>query len=195
MLISKKVVRVRKDTIDETAHLERNALTITVRHSEPDDCEALHRIFAEPQIVYWTFEIPFTPIGQMRQQVNDIPEGHYTLVACAGDEVIGTLGLTVHAMPRLRHVARIGPVAVCSAWQGKGVGSRLMSAVLELADNWLNILRLELFVYTDNASAIALYTKFGFVVEGTLRSMAFRAGQYVDLHIMARIRGESATRE
>ncbi|RME41865.1 MAG: GNAT family N-acetyltransferase, partial [Caldilineae bacterium] len=68
------------------------------------------------------------------------------------------------------------------------VGSQLMAAAIDLADNWLNLRRLELTVYTDNEPAIRLYRKFGFEVEGTHRAYAFRDGVYVDTLAMARVR-------
>jgi L-phenylalanine/L-methionine N-acetyltransferase len=64
----------------------------------------------------------------------------------------------------------------------------LMAALLDTADNWLNLKRLELEVYTDNHRAIALYQGFGFVMEGTHQAVAFREGVYVDSHVMARVR-------
>jgi putative acetyltransferase len=67
------------------------------------------------------------------------------------------------------------------------VGSALMAAMCEYADRWVGVLRLELTVYTDNAAAIALYRKFGFQVEGTLRGYALRDGRYVDALAMARL--------
>jgi L-phenylalanine/L-methionine N-acetyltransferase len=72
-------------------------------------------------------------------------------------------------------------------WQSKGVGTRLMEACVDLADNWLGLTRLDLRVYTDNAPAIALYERFGFKVEGTHRRFALRNGEYVDAHVMARL--------
>ena len=57
-----------------------------------------------------------------------------------------------------------------------------------LADKWLNLVRLDLDVYTDNEAAIKLYRKFGFAVEGTLVKAAFRDGAYVDNYVMARLR-------
>jgi putative acetyltransferase len=116
------------------------------------------------------------------------PEGLYSLVACVEDEVVGSLGL--HTSPtrwRMRHVGSIG-MAVRDDWQGKGVGTALMEAALDLADNWLNLTRIELSVYTDNAAAIALYEKFGFEIEGTHRRFAFRDGEYVDGYSMARVK-------
>lgn len=70
----------------------------------------------------------------------------------------------------------------------QGAGTALRQAAVDLADKWLNLERLELEVYTDNAPAVRLYTKFGFVIEGTLVRFAFRDGRYVDGYAMARLR-------
>jgi putative acetyltransferase len=77
-------------------------------------------------------------------------------------------------------------ISVAPAAQGQGVGSALMTALCDYADRWLGTLRIELNVYTDNEPAIALYRKFGFVIEGTSRGYALRDGQYVDSYTMAR---------
>ena len=55
------------------------------------------------------------------------------------------------------------------------------------ACRWLNLTRLELTVFTDNARAIALYKRCGFEIEGTLRQYAFRDGAFVDAYGMARV--------
>ncbi|NJR59261.1 MAG: GNAT family N-acetyltransferase [Cyanobacteria bacterium CRU_2_1] len=161
---------------------------IIVRHAEPNDHELIHHLFAYPEIIYWTIEMPFTPLEQTHKRFTNRSEGYYTLVACNPDEVIGVLEFTVFAAPRLRHVARLGPIAVHPQHQGKGAGSKLMKAAINLADNWLNLHRLELIVYTDNDSAIALYHKFGFTSEGVLKNLAVRSGQYADVHLMARLK-------
>ena len=67
-------------------------------------------------------------------------------------------------------------MGVAVAWQGKGVGSRLLGELLDIADNWMNLRRVELTVYTDNAPALALYRKFGFETEGEMRDYAVRMG-------------------
>jgi putative acetyltransferase len=102
--------------------------------------------------------------------------------------VVGNLGLETHPnRPRIRHAGSLG-MAVRDDWQGKGVGTALMGAALDLADNWLNLRRIELSVYVDNSAAVALYKRFGFEIEGTHRRYAFRDGEYVDAYSMARIR-------
>ena len=92
--------------------------------------------------------------------------------------------------PRRKHVGAIG-ISVHADWQGKGVGKELMRAIIDLADNWLNLTRLELEVYADNEAAIHLYERFGFEIEGTLRQHAFRDGRYIDSKVMGRLRPTS----
>jgi putative acetyltransferase len=162
-------------------------MDITVRHVEPEDYEALHRIVSGPRATAGTMQLPFQSAQTWRKRLAEPPEGLYSLVACVEGEVVGNLGLEALSRPRLRHTGRIG-MAVRDDWQGMGVGTALMEAALDLADNWLNLTRIELQVYVDNAAGIALYKKFGFEVEGTHRRFAFRDGEYVDAYSMARLK-------
>ncbi len=161
---------------------------VSVRHAEPDDAQAIHRILCGPQATAGTLQLPLQSVEGVRKRFfSETPEGLYHLVACVDEEVVGHLGLETFTRPRRRHVGEIG-MAVRDDWQGQGVGTALMEAALDLADNWLNLTRIELSVYTDNAAAVALYKKFGFEIEGTHRRYAFRNGEYVDAYSMARIK-------
>jgi L-phenylalanine/L-methionine N-acetyltransferase len=161
---------------------------VSVRHAEPGDYEALHRIMSGPRTAAGTLQLPLQSAEVWRKRLVEPPEGLFMLVACVEGEVIGNLGLeTSPNRPRMRHVGSIG-MAVRDDWQGKGVGTALMEAALDLADNWLNLTRIELRVYVDNSAAVALYKRFGFEIEGTHSRYAFRDGEYVDAHSMARIR-------
>ena len=60
--------------------------------------------------------------------------------------------------------------------------------MLDLADNWLMLVRVELEVFTDNVKAIHLYEKLGFEKEGCKRMTTVRNGRYVDEYVMARLR-------
>ena len=164
-------------------------MDITVRHAEPSDAEALHRLFRARSVMVGTLQLPFPRLGLWQERLQNPPEGLYQLVACTDDEVVGELTLhTSPTRPRISHVGSVG-IAVRDDWQGKGIGTELMRAALDLADNWLNLSRIELTVYTDNAAGIALYEKFGFEREGTHRRYAFRDGGYVDAYSMARLKG------
>jgi L-phenylalanine/L-methionine N-acetyltransferase len=161
---------------------------VSVRHAEPDNAQTIHRILCGPRATAGTLQLPLQSVEDVRKRFfSETREGLYHLVACVDEEMVGHLGLETFTRPRRRHVGEIG-IAVRDDWQGKGIGSALMEAALDLADNWLNLIRLELTVYSDNAAGIALYEKFGFEIEGTHRLVAFRNGEYVDAYSMARIK-------
>ena len=161
---------------------------IVVRRTEPDDVEGLHRVFSGPRAIAGTLQLPLPSVEDWRGRVSGLLAHDHSLVACMDGEVVGGLALETRPTTwRRRHAAEIG-MAVRDDWQGKGVGTALLRAALDLADNWLNLTRVELRVYTANAAAIALYEKFGFEIEGTHRRFAFRNGRYVDAYSMARVR-------
>ena len=160
---------------------------ITVRPFEPSDIEAMHRLMTSPKVVEGTLQLPLQPLERFRKRWSEFPDGTYPFVACVDGEVVGNLTINIAASPRRRHVGQLG-MAVRDDWQGKSVGTALMRTAIDFADNWLNLKRIELQVYTDNAAGIALYQKFGFVIEGTHTAFAFRNGQYVDAYAMARVR-------
>ena len=101
--------------------------------------------------------------------------------------VVGVVGLHINSMLRQRHSGGIG-IAVHPKYQGKGIGRAMMQKIIDLADNWLMLVRLELTVYTDNHRAIALYKSLGFEIEGTKKYAVIKNGKYVDEHMMGRYR-------
>jgi len=161
---------------------------ITVRHAEVGDAEAFHRILTGPRVVEGTLQLPYQSAEWARKLLEEKDQGSHILSAVVEGEVVGNLDLVTYpTLWRRRHAGEIH-MAVRDDWQGKGVGTALMEAAIDLADNWLNLIRLELTVYADNAAGVALYEKFGFEVEGTHRRYAFRNGEYVDAYSMARIK-------
>src|SRR5215212_6130069 len=133
---------------------DAHMVDVSVRHAEPHDAEALHRILSGPRAIEGTLQLPLQSVEKRREWLSEMPEGFHHLVACVEDEVVGSLGLgTFPTRWRRRHVGEVG-MAVRDDWQGKGVGSALMEAALDLADNWLNLMRIELEVYTDNAAGV-----------------------------------------
>ena len=163
-------------------------MNISIRHIEPSDYAALQKIFSGPKTVWGISQVPYPSVEEWQKQLADSVTGLYRLVACVDGDVVGQLGLhTSPDRPRRRHAGQIG-IAVRDDWQGKGVGTALMQATIDLADNWVNLSRLELEVYTDNEPAIKLYQQFGFAIEGTGISYGFRDSEFVDVYFMARLR-------
>ncbi len=169
---------------------QKTQLDLTIRGIESEDWEDFAAIMASGNVVYNTLQIPYLSRDVIRERLESIPANISMLVAVVDEQVIGQLGLERDS-GRRGHVARLG-MMVHADYQGGGVGRALMEAAIDLAENWLNISRIELEVYTDNTAGIALYQKFGFEIEGTLRAYAFRDGQFVDSYMMARLRNEEA---
>ncbi len=67
------------------------------------------------------------------------------------------------------------------------MGTALLRQLLDLADHWLMLMRVELEVFADNEGAIRLYQRLGFVREGVRRMSTVRNGTYVDEVMMARL--------
>jgi putative acetyltransferase len=162
--------------------------TILIRAREAEDLAAITEILNCPRVIDGTLRLPFSSIGQEQERLAQHQANVHSLVAEVEGRVVGTLGLHVQANPRRRHSGDLG-MAVHDDFQGQGVGSALLAAAIDLADNWLGLHRIELHVYPDNAAGIRLYQNFGFVEEGRARDFAFRNGAFVDALAMARLRG------
>lgn len=163
-----------------------------IRHATPADAEAVAQIFSGPRVIWGTLQSPFPSVDRWRRKLEEAPSsGLVPLVACVDGDAVGMLGLHTHPdQPRIRHAAYLG-MAVRDDWQGRRIGTALVGAAVDLADRWLNLVRIELHVYVDNEPAIRLYRRFGFEVEGTQRAAAFREGRLHDVLSMARLRPAS----
>jgi L-phenylalanine/L-methionine N-acetyltransferase len=162
-------------------------MNITIRKEEPSDAEAIWKCFTAPLVVRNTLQLPYRSLESIREMLSKNVDGVQSLVAVVDGEVVGSISLHTSSRPRVNHKGVVG-MMVRDDWQGKGIGTAMMRAVVDLADKWLNLTRLELTVFTDNEPAISLYRKFGFEIEGTLRKFGFRDGEFVDAYTMARVK-------
>ena len=158
---------------------------LELRAMEPTDFGDLWEIWTCPQVIRGTLRQPFMSRAEAEKKVATPPEGMFGLVAVVDGKVVGLSGLHV-GQGRRRHVGQVG-LTVHDAYVERGIGTALLRAAVDFAVNWLGLSRLELEVYVDNAAAIHVYAKQGFVIEGTKRGYALRDGEYVDAHVMARV--------
>jgi len=168
-----------------------DTMRLNVRRIATDDAEAFARMLSHPEVYPQLLQMPFGSGEQWRTRLADLAKpgaADVLLVAVTTDgELVGGAGLhPAGGSMRRRHAMSPG-MQVQPAWQRQGVGSLLLQSLIDYADKWLGLLRLELEVYADNAKAQALYKRFGFVVEGVHRCHAMRDGVYVDTLSMARL--------
>ncbi|KPA91967.1 MULTISPECIES: GNAT family N-acetyltransferase [Pseudomonas] len=162
---------------------------ITLERFREAHIDGVTALYNEPAVCRQVLQMPFQSAEVWRQRLlqNQGNERQLSLVALHQGVVIGSCSLEQYARVRRSHAGSIG-MGVATAWQGKGIGSQLLAAVLEVADNWMNLQRVELSVYVDNQAAQALYRKFGFEEEGVMRAYAIRDGVLTDTLNMARLR-------
>jgi putative acetyltransferase len=162
---------------------------LSIRRISAKDAAAMARYMSDPAIFGALLQMPYPSEAAWQARLADEGSGKsdVTLVAERDGELIGSAGLfSPGPAARRRHVMGLG-ISVAREAQGRGVGNALMTALCDYADRWAGVLRVELTVYTDNETAIRLYRKFGFEVEGTFRRYALRDGVYVDALSMARL--------
>lgn len=114
-------------------------------------------------------------------------ENAICLVAKLGDRVIGLLNVAAHSSESVNHIGQVF-IAVQKEFQGYGIGSYLMEALLDWAEHTAVIRRLELDVQVRNERAVALYQKYGFTIEGTKkRGAKTKNGEFLDVYAMAKL--------
>jgi putative acetyltransferase len=162
------------------------AMIRPVRAEDVADVEAVRH---QPGVLAGTLNIPSERRQDLQHQIEGLGPDDHELVAEIDGRVVGTAALFANH-GRMNHVGEIVHIMVHDEFQGRGIGRQLMAAILDIADNYLGLVRVELLVYPDNESAIRLYENLGFAHEGVKRKYSRRQGRLVDAVMMARIREE-----
>ncbi|MFW5940675.1 MAG: GNAT family N-acetyltransferase [Chloroflexota bacterium] len=175
------------EPVEEVPRVPFDANRLTIRPFHPDDIEDVYHILSHPLVGRTTLQMPSQEFARVEERIKPSRPNLFRFVADYDGRVVGNLALIRAQNPRRVHSASLG-MAVHPQFWGRRVGSALMAAAVDLADNWFNLRRVELDVNVDNPAGIRLYEKFGFEIEGTRRLHTYGAGRWADSHFMARIR-------
>lgn len=160
---------------------------VTIRAAEPADAAGISVLLGRLGTVEGTLGLPDMPLAARLEALQRVETRDCNLVAVAGGEIVGTAGLhNVGVTLRRGHVRSLA-IGLAPEWQGRGIGHLLMLRLLDWADNWAGVLRIELQVHADNERAMALYRNLGFVDEGRHKAYSLKGGRYVDSLSMARL--------
>jgi RimJ/RimL family protein N-acetyltransferase len=105
------------------------------------------------------------------------------LLGWIGAALVGSLVFSAGRRPRVRHSGELS-MSVRQPYWGQGIGSSLLATLIDWARDSGTVKKINLRVRTDNTRAVALYQRFGFRIEGTLRREIFLDGTYWDLYWM-----------
>jgi putative acetyltransferase len=154
-----------------------------IRAVRPEDNAALTDIRHQKQVMRFT---PAMPSERASDFYARWGKDDHVLVAELDGRVVGYAGLHVRDAKR-RHSAWLG-IAVHDEFAGRGAGRLLMKALLDLADNWIGLTRVDLEASAANERGIKLYRELGFVEEGRQKKAYFAEGVYEDAVLMARVK-------
>ena len=104
-------------------------------------------------------------------------------VAWKDGAIVGEASYNSYTRPRLRHRGEFGMSVRKSEW-GQGIGTMLLSKILEFARDTAKNEIVSLEVRSDNFAAIHLYEKFGFKKTGHFEGYLKINGDLVDCDVM-----------
>ena len=130
---------------------------------------------------------PLSQINQRTwfQSLLDNPSRKFFMVCLSDDRAVGTFSFD--QIDTINLSLEIGNVMI-GEHTHKGLASDALLLLINFAFAQLNMHRLYLEVWAGNTTAIGLYKKFGFELEGVARQSRFSDGHYRDIAHMGLLR-------
>ena len=115
--------------------------------------------------------------------LGNIRNNNPQFVALDGEAVVGWCVIAPKVKPIYQHAAVLG-MGIVEGYRGRGIGTALVTAAL-VAARQRGLKRIELQVRENSISAVTLFERSGFVMEGMMRKHAFVDGKYENSMLMA----------
>src|SRR5215211_8447420 len=111
------------------------AEAVVIRPVRVEDVSDLEAVRHQPGVLDGTLNIPSERLLDRRRRIEDLGPNVHELVAEVDGRVVGTAGL-VAFQGRMSHAGEIAHIMVHDQFAGRGIGRRLMEALLDIADNY-----------------------------------------------------------
>lgn len=165
--------------------------TYIIREAVPDDAKEmisyLNRVGGESDNLFHGengFTVPVEGVRRRLAASHD-SENSIILIALENDRIIARAELSGYGAARIRHRA-VFSISVRKDRWNRGIGTEMLQRIVGEAKK-MDIKVIELEAITDNARAIALYHKAGFVDIGIYQKYFYVNGTYKDAVIMQKI--------
>ena len=165
--------------------------TYLIREAVPDDAAQmiayLNQVGGESDhLLHGENEFPVPMEGVKRKlAMSQESENSVVLIALENDRIIARAELEGYYAARIRHRAKFS-ISVRKAYWNQGIGTEMIKRIFEQAKK-MKICVIELEVITDNAAAIALYHKMGFLDIGIYQKYFYVNGMFQDAVAMQKI--------
>ena len=162
---------------------------LIIRQAIPDDAPTVMS-FAEATsretdfLSFGPGEFGFTE-GQERAFIHDCELSNTSLFLLGeiDDQLVSVLTFNGGGRPRNQHTGEFGVSVRKSAWS-RGIGSLMIDTLIAWAQAGGVVTKIDLRVRADHTRAIALYSRKGFSIEGTISRATRIRGEYFDHHCM-----------
>jgi ribosomal protein S18 acetylase RimI-like enzyme len=145
---------------------------MTTKMLTPEHTQAYHRLM-EMALHQFPADFEASDVHELRQL-----EGTVFGAFTDRDELVGAVGLRQEQLPKTRHKGVIWGMVVSPAYQGCGVGKKLLAAALAHARGVIGLEQLSLVVGEQNTRARRLYESLGFKAFGLEPRELKVAGRY-----------------
>lgn len=169
--------------------LLKNGESLSIREAEISDAqlvlEHLHQVGDETDFLsFSTNQINRTLKGQEEMiAAHSNYDNQVFLLAYIENELVCVMNVWAIQKPRMKHIGEFGISVIKDHWY-KGIGSVMIDYMINWAKQSKVITKLNLTVQINNAPAIKLYSKKGFVKEGQIKRGTFTKGEYYDMILM-----------
>lgn len=163
--------------------LRRGGGNLLIRPLERKDLKDVHGVRNEQDTMAYWFEEPYESYDELEELYNEhIHDTHERrFVIEEAGEFAGVVELVdIDYIPRTCEIQ----VIVLSKFRGRKLAQKAMESALEHAFYILNMHKVFLYVDTVNKSAIHVYKKLGFQLEGTMKEQFYARGSYRDCYFM-----------
>lgn len=150
---------------------------VCIRSLKQSDIEELNKIRRSKGVFETILSLQDETLCETKAYFLDNLDNAHTFIAESERIIVGYIKLVIDDEKRKKHKARIS-IAIHPDYQGNGIGSRLFKEIIDLAENWLMLRKLELTVLEKNQKGIDLYKKYGFEIEGVSREDTVVNGRY-----------------
>jgi RimJ/RimL family protein N-acetyltransferase len=150
--------------------------------------EMLRAIDAETRFMLFEPGERKTTLEQQLEQIKNILSQENSIILVAqsdAGQLVGYLTGAGGIAERNRHCVEI-VIGILKDFTGQKIGTKLF-AELESWARSQGIRRLGLGLMSVNETALALYTKMGFEIEGRKREVFYVDGEYIDEYIMSKL--------